>query len=39
MTNLQAVPRDGGFLHAAPLAWKGGGTFPVRAYVMVDYNP
>ena len=38
MTNLHSVPRDGGFLHAVPIAWKGGATFPVRAYVMVDYN-
>jgi len=33
MTNLAAVP-PGGFLHAVPIAWKGGATFPVRAYVM-----
>jgi arylformamidase len=39
MRNLESVPRDGGFLHAVPIAWKGGATFPVRAYVMVDYNP
>jgi len=38
MTNLQAVPREGSFLHAVPIAWRGGATFPVRAYVMVDYN-
>ena len=23
-----------GYLHAVPIAWKGGATFPVRAYVM-----
>jgi len=32
MTNLGAV--RGGYLHAVPIAWKGGATFPVRAYVM-----
>jgi kynurenine formamidase len=35
MTNLAAVP-SGGRLHAVPIAWVGGGTFPVRAYVLVD---
>jgi arylformamidase len=35
MTNLQLLPpRGGGKLHAVPIAWKGGATFPVRAYVM-----
>jgi len=35
MTNLQSLPpRGGGKLHAVPIAWKGGATFPVRAYVM-----
>jgi kynurenine formamidase len=24
----------GAFLHAVPIAWRGGATFPVRAYVM-----
>jgi arylformamidase len=33
MTNLAALPRTGGRLHAVPIAWKGGATFPVRAYV------
>ncbi len=33
MTNLAAVP-SGGRLHAVPIAWVGGGTFPVRAYVI-----
>lgn len=28
-----ALPRDGGRLHAVPIAWRGGATFPVRAYV------
>lgn len=32
MTNLAEV-RDG-YLHAVPIAWCGGATFPVRAYVM-----
>ena len=26
-------PQQGGRLHAVPIAWKGGATFPVRAYV------
>jgi arylformamidase len=34
MTNLAAVQPKGGFLHAVPIAWVGGATFPVRAYVM-----
>jgi kynurenine formamidase len=34
LTNLAAVP-PGGFLHAVPIAWVGGATFPVRAYVML----
>ena len=33
MTNLAALPRHGGRLHAVPIAWRGGATFPVRAYV------
>jgi len=33
MTNLAAVA-DGGRLHAVPIAWSGGATFPVRAYVV-----
>jgi arylformamidase len=35
MTNLDAVPQDGGQLHAVPIAWRGGASFPVRAYVIV----
>ena len=35
MTNLVALPAEGGRLHAVPIAWKGGATFPVRAYVQV----
>lgn len=34
LRNLAAVPTRGGFLHAVPIAWRGGATFPVRAYVM-----
>jgi len=33
MTNLAALT-DGGRLHAVPIAWSGGATFPVRAYVI-----
>ena len=33
MTNLSALPPNGGRLHAVPIAWRGGATFPVRAYV------
>ena len=36
MTNLAAAPRSGGWLHAVPIAWKGGATFPVRAYLLVE---
>ncbi len=34
MTNLAEVPAEGGYLHAVPIAWAGGATFPVRAYVL-----
>jgi len=34
MTNLGALAATGGRLHAVPIAWKGGATFPVRAYVV-----
>jgi len=34
MTNLGALPPEGGFLHAVPIAWAGGATFPVRAYAV-----
>lgn len=34
MTGLAAIPSSGGRLHAVPIAWVGGATFPVRAYVM-----
>ena len=36
MTNLAGAPRTGGWLHAVPIAWKGGATFPVRAYLLVE---
>jgi arylformamidase len=35
LTNLAAVPGTGARLHAAPLAWRGIGTWPVRAYVLL----
>jgi arylformamidase len=35
MTNLAAVPASGGRLHAVPIAWVGGASFPVRAYVLL----
>jgi kynurenine formamidase len=35
MTNLAAVPASGGRLHAVPIKWVGGASFPVRAYVVV----
>jgi kynurenine formamidase len=34
MTNLEAVESGRGRLHAVPIAWVGGATFPVRAYVV-----
>ena len=36
MTNLVAVESGSGRLHAVPIAWVGGATFPVRAYVVCD---
>ena len=36
MTNLEALPASGARLHAVPIAWVGGATFPVRAYALVD---
>jgi kynurenine formamidase len=35
-TNLGALPATGARLHAAPVKVKGMGTFPVRAYAVVD---
>jgi len=34
MTNLSALQSAIGRLHAVPIAWVGGATFPVRAYVI-----
>lgn len=34
MTNLEALEPSGGALHAVPIAWRGGASFPVRAYVI-----
>jgi arylformamidase len=36
MTNLSAVSSGAGRLHAVPIAWVGGATFPVRAYLVAD---
>ncbi|HEY6202781.1 MAG TPA: cyclase family protein [Candidatus Limnocylindria bacterium] len=36
MTGLAAIPKSGGRLHAVPIAWVGGATFPVRAYVIAE---
>lgn len=36
MTNLAAAQSGAGRLHAVPIAWMGGATFPVRAYVVAD---
>jgi kynurenine formamidase len=35
MTNLAALAGSGR-LHAVPIAWIGGASFPVRAYVILD---
>jgi arylformamidase len=34
MTNLGSLTPGAGHLHAVPIAWVGGGTFPVRAYIV-----
>ena len=34
MTNLAAASTGAGRLHAVPIAWVGGATFPVRAYLV-----
>jgi arylformamidase len=39
MTGLDAIPAAGGRLHAVPIAWVGGATFPVRAYVIAESDP
>ena len=36
MTNLESVPPHGGRLHAVPIAWVGGASFPTRAYVVTS---
>jgi kynurenine formamidase len=36
MRNLGAVESGRGQLHAVPLAWQGGATLPVRAYVVTS---
>ena len=36
MTNLAAIDSRAGRLHAVPIAWVGGATFPVRAYLVAD---
>jgi kynurenine formamidase len=36
MTNLSALIGVSGRLHAVPIAWQGGASFPVRAYVIAD---
>jgi kynurenine formamidase len=35
MTNLSFISSSEAFLHAVPIAWIGGATFPVRAYIML----
>ena len=39
MTGFAAVPDTGARLHAVPIAWVGGATFPVRAYVFAEDVP
>lgn len=36
LTGLAGLPPSGARLHAAPPAWHGIGTWPVRAYALVD---
>jgi arylformamidase len=36
MTRLKDVPSSRARLHAVPIAWVGGATFPVRAYAIVN---
>ncbi|TMG10227.1 MAG: cyclase family protein [Chloroflexi bacterium] len=36
MTNLAAIASGAGRLHAVPIAWVGGATFPVRAYLVLN---
>ena len=34
-TNLKSLPAEAARLHAVPIAWVGGATFPVRAYAIL----
>lgn len=36
MTNLSSVTGEGWRIHAVPIPWVGGATFPVRAYLLKD---
>lgn len=36
MTNLAAISSGAGRLHSVPIAWVGGATFPVRAYLVSE---
>jgi kynurenine formamidase len=36
LTNLASLTSRAGRLHAVPIAWVGGATFPVRAYVIIE---
>jgi len=36
LERLAAVSSGAGRLHAVPIAWVGGATFPVRAYVVAE---
>ena len=36
MTHLAAISSTEGRLHAVPIAWVGGATFPVRAYLVAN---
>lgn len=39
LTNLDRLPPDGFRFHAAPVAVRGMGTFPVRAYAVLSAGP
>ena len=36
MTSLASIESGRGRLHAVPISWVGGATFPVRAYAVID---
>jgi arylformamidase len=38
LTGLSALRGEREFFHAAPIAWRGGASFPVRAYVLRERN-